>query len=101
MADKIDQLKIGTTLYDIDLPKDAEIDIHEAKIGNVYASSLTGCYVNCWSMNPQVNYSEGQVVIHDNRIYMCISSYTSGADAPTSKVPAQDSVHWAPVFVSE
>ena len=27
MADKIDQLKIGSTSYDIDLPPDAEPDI--------------------------------------------------------------------------
>lgn len=101
MADKIDQLKIGTTLYDIDLPKDAEIDIHGATIGNVSANSLKGCYVNCWSMNPQVDYNEGDVVIHGNKIYMCISSYRSGANAATSKAPASDSVHWTPVFVSE
>lgn len=33
MADKIDQLKIGTTSYDIDLPKDASIDIAAAVVG--------------------------------------------------------------------
>lgn len=33
MADKIDQLKIGTASYDIDLPKDASIDIAAAVVG--------------------------------------------------------------------
>jgi hypothetical protein len=41
MADKIDQLKVGNTSYDIDLPPDAEIYIKKLIIGasNGYVSS--------------------------------------------------------------
>ena len=45
MADKIDQLKVGNTSYDIDLPPDAEPDIvgimaKELRISTINASGV-------------------------------------------------------------
>ena len=42
MADKIDQLKIGTTSYDIDLPPNATPDISSVKAVSAYFSNIYG-----------------------------------------------------------
>lgn len=47
MADKIDQLKIGTTSYDIDLPPDAEptiagLTVDNGNLSQIYVSSHNG-----------------------------------------------------------
>lgn len=40
MADKIDQIKVGNTSYDIDLPPDAEPDIKKLTSKNLKLTNL-------------------------------------------------------------
>jgi hypothetical protein len=60
MANKIDQLKIGTTSYDIDLPPDATPSIASLTVGS--GASHAGVKVG----NTYINAINGDLVLQNN-----------------------------------